>query len=220
MLYLLIFFSTSMIKPTQFILASQNAGKIEEVRMLLLDLPWEVVAMRDAGVVGEAPEDQDTTAGNALQKARYVTEATGQWSFADDTGLFIPALGGEPGVRSARWAGKRVSDEELVAYAVSRIRAIPDADRKAYFETTVALVAPLADATADGVHEWVFSGRVDGTLLDAPVGPPRHHLPYDALFVPEGSDETFAQMTQTQKNRLSHRGRALYSFRQFLTSLA
>lgn len=193
----------------KLVFATHNTGKIQEMRDLLRDMNVEVLSADEAGVPEDVVEDGKTFEQNALKKARFVGERTGQWAVADDSGVCIQALDGAPGVRSARWAGEGASDAELVKYTLAQIADIPEGKRGAYFETALALVSP------DG-KEWVFHGKMDGKMTTEPHGTPRVKLPYDAIFIPTGEKRTCAEMSLGEKNAISHRGRAFQELKQFL----
>lgn len=173
------------------------------MRDLLSDLDIEVMSAEEAGVLEDVEEDQDTFTGNSLKKARFVAEKTGQWAVADDSGLCIDALDGAPGVYSARWA----NGADLVEYTLDKMK--DKENRQAYFESAVALVSPTGE-------ERVFAGRVDGFLSNEPRGVDRPKLPYDRIFIPEEYDLTFAEMSDEQKNSLSHRGHAFSQLKEYL----
>ena len=187
--------------------ASNNAHKLDEIRPLL-PATVELLSLADIGCHEELPETQNTLEGNARQKARYVWDHFGVACFADDTGLEVTALNGEPGVYSARYAGPQRRDEDNVAKLLYELR--DQADRTARFRTVVALVLP--DGT---VHE--FTGAVEGR-----ISPELHGaggFGYDPVFVPtEGDGRTFAEMPLAEKNSLSHRSRAVAGLVAFLRS--
>lgn len=196
----------------KLIFATHNPGKAKEMRAMLADLHVEVVSMDEAGVAEDVLEDRKTFEGNALKKARFVASRTGELTLAEDSGLCIKALGGAPGVYSARWAGEGASDDEMVRHILLKMNDILEPKRQAWFKTALALVAP------DG-KERVFRGRVDGMVSIAPRGTMRSKLPYDMVFIPKGHMRTFAEMTDTEKNLISHRGRAFVKFKEFLKTL-
>jgi len=200
----------------KIILASRNVGKLQEIREILRDLNAEVVNMEDAGVVGEAVEDGATFEENALKKARYVHEqkrGSDCWALSDDTGLCIDALGGKPGIFSARYAGEGASEQVMAQKILQEMAQVPEDKRQVRFEAAVALIAP------DG-RELIFPGTVKGRITLEPRGVLRPKLPYDLIFIPEGYDQTFDEMPDAQKNALSHRGHALEKVKQFLRELA
>jgi len=196
----------------KIIFATKNQGKVKEMREILKDLKMDldVITMDEAGIKDEIIEDGKTMEENALKKAREVSKKTGQYAIGEDTGLCIEALDGKPGVRTARWAeDKEVDHEHLYEYCIEQMVDVPAGKRQAYFETALALVAP------DG-KEWVFKGRVDGQIAEQPKGEPRQGLPYDMVFIPEDYETTFAEMSDEEKNAISHRGRAFQEFKKFL----
>jgi XTP/dITP diphosphohydrolase len=187
--------------------ASNNAHKLDEIRPLL-PADVQLVSLADIGCQEELPETQPTLEGNARQKAQYVWDHFGVACFADDTGLEVDALGGEPGVYSARYAGPQRDAADNVAKLLHELGAQPN--RQARFRTVISLVRGAEDA-----HE--FSGEVRGIIAAAPIG--GRGFGYDPVFVPsEGDGRTFAEMTLAEKNLLSHRARAVEGLVDFLNS--
>ena len=193
----------------KLVFATHNSGKVKEMTALLADLDIEVLSADAAGVTEDVEEDGKTFKENSVKKARFVSQKSGEWAVADDSGVCIAALDGAPGVMTARWAGPGASDEQLVAHTLTQLTDVPEGKRQAWFESCVALVAP------DG-REWTFSGKVQGSIPSAPRGTGRPKLPYDVIFIPEGHDRTFAEMTDEEKNSMSHRGIAFQKLREFL----
>ena len=187
--------------------ASNNAHKLDEIRPLLPP-GLTLLSLADIGCHEELPETQDTLAGNARQKAEYVRQHYGVACFADDTGLEVAALDGEPGVYSARYAGPQRLASDNVAKLLRELTNA--ADRTALFRTVVAL------AGADGtMHE--FAGEVSGRITEVPRG--AGGFGYDPVFAPtEGDGRTFAEMSGTEKNQISHRARAVAGLLAFLGS--
>ena len=191
--------------PRTIILATRNAGKVAEMEALLADLG---VVLIPAAALDDPPPDVEETAptleGNALLKAHALHAHTGLPSLADDTGLEVEALGGRPGVHSARYAGPASGDVANRA----RLRQEMDGvrDRAARFRTVVAFV--------EGGQAHTFEGICRGTILDEERG--TGGFGYDALFVPEGEARTFAELSADEKNAISHRGRALQDFAAYL----
>lgn len=182
---------------TVLVLATRNPGKVAELRALLRDLP---VTLRPASEVEDAPavvEDRPTLEGNARKKAEVLQRHTGLPALADDTGLEVDALDGAPGVHTARFAGPDADDAANRALLREALRTADD--RRARFRTVVA----LADASGTRCVEGVCHGRIAREERGA------HGFGYDALFVPDGHDTTFAEMTANAKNAVSHRARAL-----------
>ena len=193
----------------RLVFATHNPGKIEEMRQLLGDLNIEVASADEAGVHDDVEEDGMTFEENALKKARFVASTTGEWAVADDSGITIDALDGRPGVYTARWAGEGASDEELVRHTLEQLKDVEEERRGAAFHSVVALVS------SDG-EEQTFEGVVEGNVVLDPRGTHRPKLPYDVLFCPVGHNRTFAEMSDEQKNALSHRGRAFQKLKAFL----
>lgn len=187
----------------KLIFATNNAHKLGEVQALLGDA-FTLVTLRECGITEDIPETADTLEGNALQKARYVYEKTGLECFADDTGLEVDALGGAPGVHSARYATDGHDFAANNRLLLKNLEGITD--RTARFRTVIALIL-------DGV-EYTFEGRVEGTIATAESG--SEGFGYDPLFVPSGEIITFAQMSAEAKNAISHRGRAVAKLVNFL----
>lgn len=188
---------------TELIFATNNAHKLAEVEAVLGDR-FRLLTPRDCGITEEIPEEQPTLEGNALQKARYIHERTGRDCFADDTGLEVEALGGAPGVHSARYA---TDGHDFAANNRLLLRNLAGAStRRARFRTVIALIL-------DG-RESLLQGAVEGRIAETEAG--CGGFGYDPLFVPEGCDRTFAEMTDEQKNALSHRGRAVRKLAEYL----
>lgn len=188
---------------TELIFATNNAHKLREVQAVLGD-GFRLLTPRDCGITEEIPEEAPTLEGNALQKARTIRERTGCDCFADDTGLEVEALGGAPGVHSARYA---TDGHDFAANNRLLLRNLAGApNRRARFRTVVALLL--------GGAEYLFEGVVEGHIAESESGD--GGFGYDPLFVPEGSDRTFAQMTDAEKNACSHRGRAVRKLAEFL----
>ena len=191
--------------PAQLCFASNNAHKLDEIRPLLPP-GLKLLSLADIGCHEELPETQDTLAGNARQKAEYVLNNYGVACFADDTGLEVTALGGAPGVYSARYAGPQRLAADNVAKLLQELTGA--ADRSARFRTVVALASP------DGpVRE--FTGEVAGHIIEEAHG--AGGFGYDPVFAPtEGDGRTFAEMSGTEKNTISHRARAVAGLLAFL----
>lgn len=181
----------------KIVFATNNQHKLREVQQLLGE-EFEVLTPKMCDIDEDIPEDQPTLEGNALQKARYIFERTGLDCFADDTGLEVEALGGEPGVRSARYATAEGHDDEANKRLLLKNMEGKE-NRKAQFRTAMALIV--------GGEEHLFEGIVRGEILYSEQG--EEGFGYDPLFKPEGYDCSFAEMPAEQKNSISHRGRAI-----------
>jgi len=188
------------------VMASANPHKVSEIADIL---GGAVEVLPRPAEVGEVLEDAPTLEGNARLKAVAIATATGRGAVADDTGLEVDALDGEPGVRSARFAGESASDADNVALLLERLGDRTDPAQRAARFRTVALVR-----FPDG-SEIMASGVVEGTIARAPRG--RSGFGYDPVFVPfDGDGRTFAEMSAAEKHEISHRGRAFRSLREVL----
>ena len=189
----------------KLIFATNNSHKLKEVREILGER-IEVVSLRERGIEGDIAETATTLEGNALLKAREIYAQTGEDCFADDTGLEVDALGGEPGVRSARYASEEGHDDaankRLLLRNLSGV-----GNRAAQFRCVVALIL--------GGEEHLFEGVVRGHIACVEAG--SGGFGCDALFIPEKSDRSFAEMSEEEKNSISHRGRAVEKLAQFLS---
>ena len=187
----------------EIIFATNNALKLSEVQAVLGE-GFRLVTPRDCGVTEEIPETQATLQGNALQKARYLYERTGRDCFADDTGLEVEALGGAPGVHSARYA---TDGHDFAANNRLLLKNLAGQEnRRARFRTVIALIL--------NGEEHLFEGIVEGRIIDTERG--AEGFGYDPLFQPEGSGSTFAEMDAAAKNAVSHRGRAVRKLAAYL----
>ena len=205
-----------MTRPaTRLVLATHNAAKVDELRQILDGLDVELLSADDVDLP-DVEETGDTFAANALLKARAAADATGLPAVADDSGLVVDGLGGEPGIYSARYAGRNgvdttgmdraaidVANLELVR---SRAAALPSADRpaRARFVCAAALALP------GGGHE-IVEATMEGVLTDPPRG--EGGFGYDPIFLPDGHDRTSAELTAAEKHAISHRGRAFRALR-------
>lgn len=200
----------------ELVMATNNAHKLEEVRQIL-GCDFSVKGLNDIGCTEDIPETADTLEGNALQKARYVHEHYGVDCFADDTGLEVEALGGAPGVFTARFGAMNGYGESHDADA--NIRCLLDklegaATRAARFRTVIALVKGQG-ARDKGQEEMLFEGIVEGTILLQRAG--KEGFGYDPVFAPiEADGLAFAQMSAEAKNAISHRGRATKKLAEYL----
>ncbi len=188
------------------VFATHNRHKSEEACQIL-GPRWTLRNLHDLGQTEEIPETADTLQGNALQKAQFVYDKYHLSCFADDTGLEVEALNGAPGVYSARYAGEHCSFADNVNKLLHEMQG--KTNRRACFKTVVALIL-------DGEAHF-FEGRVDGTIIESPRG--GEGFGYDPVFVPDGFNETFAEMSAEQKNKISHRGRAMAKLIEFLQNI-
>lgn len=197
----------------QLIFATHNQHKIIEVADCLNSLfirhqghqlPWQVLSLQDIGCNVEIPETSSTLEGNALLKARFVKENYNLNSFADDTGLEIEALDGQPGVYSARYAGDDKNFDLNILKVLTELEN--EVNRKAKFRTVFALVINCA--------EYLFQGIIEGEIIKHRRG--TGGFGYDSIFIPAGYTQTFAQMSLTMKNSISHRYQATMKLAEFL----
>ena len=190
----------------KILFATNNAHKLKEVQAVL-GPTFELVTPHDCGVDEEIPEEQPTLEGNASQKAHYLHARTGLDCFADDTGREVEALGGAPGVHSARDA---TDGHDFAANNRLLLRNLEgQTNRRARFRTVISLLL--------GGEEHLFEGVVQGRIIDHEQG--SEGFGYDPLFIPDGYDRTFAQMTTEQKNAVSHRARAVRKLADYLHSI-
>lgn len=190
----------------KILFATNNAHKLKEVQAVL-GPTFELVTPHECGVDEEIPEEQPTLEGNASQKAHYLHARTGLDCFADDTGLEVEALGGAPGVHSARYA---TDGHDFAANNRLLLRNLEgQTNRRARFRTVISLLL--------GGEEHLFEGVVQGRIIDHEQG--SEGFGYDPLFIPDGYDRTFAQMTTEQKNAVSHRARAVRKLADYLHSI-
>lgn len=190
-------------KPIVF--ATANPNKVREVNELLGNR-LQIISLKDIGCEEDIPETQDTIAGNAQQKAQYLKEHYGRDCFAEDTGLEIDALDGAPGVYTARYAGPQRDPQANMQLVLDRLANTDH--RAARFRTVVALIL-------DG-KEYLFEGIAEGRISTAQSG--AKGFGYDPIFIPEGFDRTFAEMSSDEKNKISHRAKAIQQLAQFLAT--
>jgi XTP/dITP diphosphohydrolase len=187
----------------KLVFATNNKHKIREISDLLDDR-FEIIGLADIGITEDIPEDADNLADNALFKARYVHDRTGLNVFADDTGLEVDALDGAPGVYSARYAGPGKSPEDNIIKLLKELEDVED--RKARFRTVIAIIYDNS--------EYLFEGKVEGAIIQKGRG--NGGFGYDPVFMAEGYDLTFAEMPLSEKNKISHRARAMKKLLAFL----
>lgn len=192
----------------KLVLSTSNKNKVNEIREILKDLPVEILSKEEIGLGHlEVVEDGDTLESNSLKKARALKELTPYMVMADDSGLFVDALNGEPGIYSSRYGGEdgndKLNNETL-------LRNLKDKDRTAAFRSVIALID-------ENGNEYVMQGICRGSLLEEEKG--SGGFGYDPLFVPEGYHKSFAEMPYEVKNSISHRRRAIDGLREVLAGL-
>lgn len=190
----------------KIVFATNNKHKLQELRQLT-EGKFEISGLGDICCNDDIPETADTLEGNALIKARWVKDRYGYDCFADDTGLEVEALDGRPGVYSARYAGPEHDSQANMNLLLQQLKGVKN--RKARFRTVIALIL--------GDEEHLFEGAVNGEITEQPSG--RSGFGYDPVFRPSGFSLTFAEMSAEEKNKISHRGRAVGRLTDFLFSL-
>jgi XTP/dITP diphosphohydrolase len=191
-------------KKPLLIVATNNKHKFEEIRQVIGE-KVELQNLTDIGFEGEIPEEQDTLEGNAAQKAFFIYNRYGLNCFADDTGLEIDSLGGEPGVFSARYAGENCTFEDNMDKVLKKMTG--KTDRRARFRTVIALV--------ENGHLTYFQGEIHGIILHEKRG--KKGFGYDPIFQPEGHQKTFAEMSLAGKNQISHRALAMNELLEYFS---
>lgn len=192
----------------KLVFATNNKHKLDEVRKITSHHPVEIVSLVEINCFDDIPETADTLEGNALQKAHYIQEKFGLNCFADDTGLEVEALNNAPGVYSARYAGPGHDSEANMKKLLHEMEGMEN--RKARFRTVIALVWNGKTYTFDGV--------VNGTITTTKRG--ENGFGYDPIFIPEGYEQTFAELGNDIKNQISHRAKAVEKLDEFLTQLS
>ena len=205
----------------KIVFATNNKHKLEEIRSILGE-DFEVLSLSDIGCHEDIPETSDTLEGNAMQKAQYVFDKYGYDCFADDTGLEVDALGGEPGIYSARYAALDGDDsishdsEANMAKLLRKLEGVEN--RKARFRTVIALITTKDNSPSligrEGVGLLLFEGIVNGSIISERRG--GEGFGYDPIFQPEGYDKTFAELGSEIKNHISHRARAVEKLAHYL----
>ena len=190
----------------ELVFATNNQHKLKEVQALLGN-HFRLLSLIDIGFDEEIPEDFDTLQDNALQKARYINSRFGYNCFADDTGLEVDALNGEPGVYSARYAGEAKNPHDNIVKLLKNLVGVKH--RRAKVRTVIAIIF--------NGKEYLFEGKVDGEIIEEGRG--GDGFGYDPIFLPEGYNQTFAEMPLELKNQISHRGRAVTKLVDFLKSI-
>ncbi len=191
----------------KLLLATNNEGKAREYRNLLEGVPFELVTPAEVGISTEVAEVGESFEENARLKATTLAAESGLLSLADDSGLEVKALGGEPGMLSARYAGEGASDEDRVSYLLTKLEGVPQERRTARFRCVIAIATPEGDVE-------LCSGECDGVIAFAPSG--EGGFGYDPIFYLPEMGKTMAELSPETKNRISHRGRAAEKARELL----
>lgn len=194
----------------KLLLGTNNQAKVREYRSLLTDLDYELVTMAEQGISIAVEEVGESLEENARLKAKTIAARSRLLTLADDSGLEVDALGGEPGRLSARYAGENATDKELIAYLLQRLDGVPREKRTARFRCVIALATP-------GGKVELCSGDCPGLITFAPRG--EHGFGYDPIFYLPEMDKTMAELTLEQKNKISHRGQAARKAAQVLRNM-
>jgi XTP/dITP diphosphohydrolase len=201
--------------PTELLLASQNRGKLNEMRQLLAGLPFVVLSPGEVGI-HEAPEETGTTfRENAVLKARHYARASGRLAVADDSGLSVDALQGGPGLYSSRFGGEGANDDDRNRLLLELLRDVPPERRAARFTSAVAVARPHDGSEPDVLFETVQT--VEGVIASEPRGP--NGFGYDPVFFYPPFGKTFGEVPGHEKDRVSHRGKAFARLREFLAAV-
>jgi XTP/dITP diphosphohydrolase len=198
----------------KIILSTGNPSKALQIGAVFAGSNIEVLTLADVGILEGSPEEGDTVEANSRQKALFAWEKTGKkhWTMADDTGLFIDALDGAPGKDAALWAGEVTPGEKTMHFTLEKLLSVPHDLRSATFMTVATLVSPDGEAI-------IFTGEVRGKLLDTPRAECQPKMPYSPIFVPDGHEKTWAEMTTEEENAVSHRGKAFSQVREYLLGI-
>ena len=184
--------------PIILVIATRNKGKTKEIRDLLKDYPVDIKNLDDFGPIPHIDEDGDTFDENAYKKASFAARILGLPALADDSGLIVEALGGSPGIHSARYAGENATDQQRYSKLLDEMKG--KTNRNAAFECVISVAVPTGAALT-------YEARCEGLIAETPVG--SNGFGYDPVFFYPPFHKTFAQITREEKNRISHRGKAL-----------
>ena len=201
-----------MKKPMELLIATRNAGKLREIQPLLASLQLHLHSLAEFPEVAEVEETGQTFAENAILKARTYATQTHLWTLADDSGLEVDALGGAPGVYSARYGGEGLTDADRTGRLLEALKQSGDADRRARFVCVIAITDPLGEIIN------LSTGKCEGRIAQAPRG--EKGFGYDPVFVPDGYEQSFGELSAEIKEKISHRARALAEARSFLFKLS
>jgi len=194
----------------KLVLATHNKDKITEIKALLQELPIEIYTFSDFDHFPDVVEDRDTLEGNAEKKVREIYEITSMPALADDTGLFVDAMNGEPGVFSSRYAGENVTYADNREKLLKEMIDIPEGKRDAVFKTVIVLIVNMNG-------KYVVEGRCEGYIGFKEKG--NMGFGYDSIFYLHDSGKSFAELTLEEKNKISHRGRALQKIKKVLEEI-
>lgn len=186
----------------KLLVATQNPGKVLEYKELLKDLPLEVITLQDIGIDQEAPEDAPTFEENAIEKVNFYSKFVDYPTIAEDSGLEIDSLDGEPGVKSRRWPGHRATDDELVKLILEKMNGVPAEKRGAQFRVVMALKIPGKDVvTAEGTMRGVITDKAVETVITG--------FPFRSVFMVKETGRILGEMTMNEEAKIGHRKKAL-----------
>ena len=191
----------------KILLATRNKAKVKEYSKLLHGIPYEIVSLEGVGISQDVDESGKTFEENASIKAKTYAQMSGLVAIADDSGLEVDALGGEPGVRSARYAGEGATDKERIVYLLKKLEGIPSEQRTARFRCVIAVATPAGEVK-------LCEGRCEGVITFAPKG--GNGFGYDPVFCLPEREMTMAELSMEEKNKISHRGKAAAKARRLL----
>ncbi len=195
----------------RLLIATHNRGKLVEYQEILAGLPFELATLNDVGIREDVPENGATFAENARIKAMAYAPQSGLLTLADDSGLEVDALGGEPGIYSRRYAGENATDAERIAFLLDKLRDVPTGKRSARFRCVIVIAKPNGDM-------WQSEGTCEGEIISAPRG--MNGFGYDPIFYFPTLARTMAELPPEEKNRISHRARAAEGARRILGQIA
>ena len=197
----------------KLLIATTNQGKIQEYKHLLRDVPFELVTLKDLNILEEPEETGSTFKENAILKAKFYFQKSGIVTLADDAGLEIDALGGEPGVHSRRWPGYEAADQELVDYTMKKMKGVPQEKRNARFRVVIAI-------TQDGKDVQIFEGVQEGVIAKTPRYPIITGYPYRSVFCHDATGRFLSEIDLTENDSHAHRKEAIDKARSFLLEIA
>lgn len=192
----------------KILIATNNKHKIIEIKEIINNDEIELVTLSDLNINIDVEEDKDTLEGNALKKAEEMYRLAKIPTIADDTGLFVNSLNGEPGVFSSRYAGENATYDDNCVKLLNTMKDIPDENRSAYFKTVVCIYE------SENKYRF-FEGICSGTITKKKHG--EKGFGYDPIFIPDGFDKTYAEMSEKEKNSISHRGRAFVKAANYIS---
>jgi XTP/dITP diphosphohydrolase len=196
----------------KIIVSTQNPGKAAQIQVLLSIPRLEVVSLFELGILDDVEESGTTLEENAVIKTLFAHEKLGGYCVGEDTGLYIDALNGSPGIYAKRWAGESVTTEGIRNFVLEQLKNVPLKERTATFKTVAILITP------DGTRH-MFTGEMQGRILQTPRTACQPGLPYSSVFQPTGEDRVLSEMAVAEVNAISHRGVAFQALRNFLLTL-